>query len=524
MSEANMRNQTFNIPGYSKLLIVFSLIFIAMLKIKADTVPYPWFDEGWTLTTARNWLEHGKYALRLDHEWVSGETMTQPFTVTAPIALSFRLFGFGFVAGRLPNILYTIGIFATMYLIARQLYGNRVAWATLLIMLTLPIASEFQLLITGRQALGEVPMLFFLLAGYWLLFRALQHPRKIFTLLAISLFWGLALVTKRQPLPFWLLSVLLPLALSLKNKDYQTSKVFIVCLVGSGILAALFMKIENNLLASAPLYGPRVSPEYLRLLVWDSDPVVRWIAIQKFMIIGIFPSIAIIYYIKGNIGIFTSTAPLSPNAWVELSLWTVLCSWTAWFLLGSWGWLRYYMPAYIVSWLFFTKAVSDWTSGLDFKKSLKKLVAASTAWKKYFQLVAAIGLLAISITIMSSNLSWFISMALSQPDGSLYSLIDYIRANTTPTTVIETYDSELLFMLPDRLIHFPSHQIEEELNRRVFLKENIALTYDPLAANPDILIIGDYGRAWHIYDTLLAERKFIVLTHIGRYDVYQRVR
>src|SRR6185369_2243503 len=154
-------------------------------------------------------------------------------------------------------------------------------------------------------ALGEIPMLFFLLGGYWLLYQALKQPRNAITVLGISLFWGLALVTKRQPLPFWLLSLLFPLALSLKNKNYQISKLLIITMVGSGIFAALFTHIENNLLTTAPLYGPRVSPEYIKLLVWNSDPAVRWIAVQKFIIVGIFPTIAIIYYIKKNIRIFT---------------------------------------------------------------------------------------------------------------------------------------------------------------------------------------------------------------------------
>lgn len=519
-----MNRLSFNIPDFLKLLVFLTLIFIAMLSIKADTVPYPWFDEGWTLVTARNWLEHGKYALRLENEWVSPETMTQAFTTTAPIALSFKLFGIGLVAGRVPNILYTIGIMAWLYMIAKQLYGTRVAWGTLLVTLTLPVASEFQLLITGRQALGEVPMLFFLLGGYWLLYQALRHPHNTFVLLSISLFWGLALVTKRQPLPFWLISLVVPLGLSFKNKDYQILKLFATVLIGSCICAVLFTRLDNNLLATAPLYGPRVSPEYIRSLVWDMDPVVRWIAIQKFLIVGIFPTIAILYYLKKNWNIFIPVVQLSSEAWVELALWVLLCSWTIWFLLGSWGWLRYYMPAYIVGWLFFTKAMNDWISGFDFKKSVGELATGSTPWKKYLLLTMTIFFVAIMFTVMSSNLSWFISMVKSEPDRSLYSLTEYIHVNTTPTMVIETYDSELLFMLPDRLIHFPSHQTEEQLNRRAFLHENIAITYDPLAANPDILIIGDYGKAWHIYDTLLAQGKFKLMTQIGRYEVYQRVR
>src|SRR5713101_6910760 len=107
-----MPSKISNILNHLKLLLFLTLILISMLTIKADTVPYPWFDEGWTLTTARNWIEQGKYALRLGDEWVSAETMTQSFTVTAPIAMSFKIFGIGLVSGRLPNMLYTVGMLA----------------------------------------------------------------------------------------------------------------------------------------------------------------------------------------------------------------------------------------------------------------------------------------------------------------------------------------------------------------------------------------------------------------------------
>ena len=79
-------------------------------------------------------------------------------------------------------------------------------------------------------------------------------------------------------------------------------------------------------------------------------------------------------------------------------------------------------------------------------------------------------------------------------------------------------------MLADRQIHFPSHQIQEELNRRTFLKNDIAITYTPLTADPDLLIVGTFGRMWHLYDPWLDGTEFDLVTQIGRYDIYQRVR
>lgn len=519
-----MSTQTSNQANYLKLIIFLTIIFTLMLTVKADLVPHPWFDEGWTLTTARNWLEQGKYALHLSDKWVSAETMTQSFTVTAPIAISFKIFGIGLISGRLPNILYTIGMLAWIFAIARQLYGNRVAWGTLLITLILPPSLAFQPLIVGRQALGEIPMLFFLLGGYWFLHQALKQPHNFYFILSTSILWGLAIITKLLPVPFWLTSLALPLFLAFKNKDYQTMKSFAVITICTGIFAVWFMMTENNLLTTASLYGAPVSSDYLKLLVWNTDPPIRFITALKFINIGFFPIVGIVYALQKNWGEIKSKTQLPPHIWVEVSLWSLTCSWTIWFLCGSWGWSRYYMPAYIICWLFFAKALHDWTEGFSWQKTVKKFTfSISKSWMNSLPQLGIILSLAISVYGLWANTNGLIS-ALRETDRSIYTLTDYIHANTAPTTIIETYESEFLFMLPDRLIHFPPHQIQEELNRRTFLNENIAITYDPLTVAPEILIIGDSGRTWHLYDPILKIGNFKLVAQIGRYNIYQHVR
>ena len=348
--------------------------------------------------------------------------MAQAFTVTAPVAVSFKMFGVGLISGRLPNILYTIGVFTWLFVIASQFYGNRVAWGTMLVVLLLSPSLEIQPYIVGRQVLGEIPMLFFLLGGYWFLYKALlKQPHSFSILIYASLFWGLAIITKRQPLPFWGFSVLLPLILALKGKDHQTSKTFSLILIGSGIFASLFTLVENNLLASAPLYGAPVSSSYIKLLVWNPDPAIRSATILVFVSVGIFPLLGIIYFLKKNWNILKpETQPLSPQNWVELSLWSLISSWTIWYLIGSWGWLRYYMPAYIISLLFFTKALYDWTEGFRFTTNNKKLFEATRgSFRNLLPQLGIILVLTISIIPVWVNINWFLSMKSAVPNRSI---------------------------------------------------------------------------------------------------------
>jgi hypothetical protein len=56
-----------------------------------------------------------------------------------------------------------------------------------------------------------------------------------------------------------------------------------------------------------------------------------------------------------------------------------------------------------------------------------------------------------------------------------------------------TYESEL-FLLLDRRYHYPPDPVHVELNRRTFLQQDVPIPYDPLAADPDYLVVGSECR------------------------------
>jgi len=90
--------------------------------------------------------------------------------------------------------------------------------------------------------------------------------------------------------------------------------------------------------------------------------------------------------------------------------------------------------------------------------------------------------------------------------------------------LIETYDSELLFLL-NRPYHYPPDQIVVELIRRTFHYEDYTdIDYDPLAANPDYLIVGPHSKQWQLYDPVLRTGAFRLLQSYKRYQIYERVR
>ena len=101
-------------------LFALALLAAALWNLSG---PPMWWDEGWTLSVARNWVERGHYGrLMLGQLFPNG--LEASFPVTASVALSFRLFGVGLWQGRLPGVLFTVGAILLMYDLARRLYNR----------------------------------------------------------------------------------------------------------------------------------------------------------------------------------------------------------------------------------------------------------------------------------------------------------------------------------------------------------------------------------------------------------------
>jgi len=97
------------------------------------------------------------------------------------------------------------------------------------------------------------------------------------------------------------------------------------------------------------------------------------------------------------------------------------------------------------------------------------------------------------------------------------------NTSTLPNALIETYESELHFFL-QRPYHYPSDQLNVALIRRTSIGETIPLDYDPLAANPDYVVIGPFGANFNLYDEILQRGKIRLIHREGPYAVYVLVR
>lgn len=145
------------------VLVALSVLSVATVNLK--TTPPLWWDEGWTLSVARNWVEMGHYG-RLLNGQPAPAGLQAAFPVTAMVALSFHLFGIGIYQARLIAVIFTMATLAILYYLACSIYNRSIALGALAVLIFMSGHSDINTLVLGRQVLAEIPAMFYLLAGY----------------------------------------------------------------------------------------------------------------------------------------------------------------------------------------------------------------------------------------------------------------------------------------------------------------------------------------------------------------------
>src|SRR5262249_38148823 len=130
-----------------------------------------------------------------------------------------------------------------IFYLTRRLYDTAAAWWAIAVAILVAPQANFQPLIAGRQTLAEMPMLCYLLAGYACFLSTvdgtLDRPREAAWTIAAMVFWAVGMVVKLQSVPFFVLSLLLPTALSLLTHRRALALRFGIALVGAMVLTQL---------------------------------------------------------------------------------------------------------------------------------------------------------------------------------------------------------------------------------------------------------------------------------------------
>lgn len=112
-----------------------------------------------------------------------------PFVV--PAALVFRVAGIGFAQSQMVNFVYLLLFLGLAFWLSRRFFGITAAWATVLACLLVPGMHYI-----GMNGWGEIPAMFWWLAGTYLLLGEVGPSARPRRMIAAGLCLGLALATK----------------------------------------------------------------------------------------------------------------------------------------------------------------------------------------------------------------------------------------------------------------------------------------------------------------------------------------
>ncbi len=501
---------------WSLIFVGVGVLFVLFLAFyNLTNYPVTWFDEGSHLHVPKTLLRFGVYAdYSSDGFRYFGPTIGVGPTVMLPIAASFKLFGIGLLQARVVMAVYLLAAIAVFAYLARMLGGNRFAFVATLLVLVTPGVGFVEY---GRQVLGEVPGMFFLLAGMALWFPGWGKQGWL-RLTAVGLLFGLSMVTKNQYLLVLGPTLLVAWGMNLIYYRLTPQKVFLVPGIVAGACFALWQVYTVLYL------GPATASENLKLLreatagaALAFSPTLMRRSLQelfslKVYLAGIIPILAF--------GAFVSIPKAeSGQKWAILYMLVVIN--LVWYVTASVSWLRYAFPGLVVGALFFARFFADLTG--NFVLPLDSVRAALRGRRELSatDTVRLTGMVWLSVLVAVSLVATTLEVV-RPPMNAPAAMAAYMNANVPTDMVVETWEPEMGF-LTDHNYHYPPSGVLAKAVSYMWLdsappSESYQLPEDEL---PPYILVGTFSEWVKLYPDTLLDGHYRLMTKIGAYRLYE---
>jgi hypothetical protein len=490
-------------------LVLLVLLFTALIY-NLDTFPPIVWDEGWTATVARNWVERGYYGMYMNGAPAPpGQSAAFPSVLS--VAAAFRWFGVGYWQGRFVSVVYMMGAFAALYGLGWRLYGARAGALALAALVPFASMVHMHALYIGRSILAEPVMLCLLLTGYLCFLAMLRAASRAGIALAFGgavALWSLALVSKTQPLPFWAFSLASGAVYCILRGQRRVAMLAVLiagtCLVvmqGAG--RGLELLVGGQTIVAPP------TPGLVELTALNLAPQARASAALAFLLTGLVLLSGLLFAAQTWVRELKGGAfPEQLTRWMLL---TFVTSWVIWFLLLSIGWERYLFPAAFIGSLFvghlLDRMLYFLRRGKITEGRLRVARLAGLVW------VLSIGVVYLTLTI------WQVAPQV-RFTAFARQTTEWLNANVPPDALVETYEIETLFGLNARA-HYPPDTVNVEMNQKFWINPGLTSSYEPGAVGADYLVVGYVANKFHLYDRLLNDGAYLPLMQVGSYQIYQ---
>ncbi len=355
-----------------KLSLFIIFLLAAFLSFWCfQTNPASWFDEGIYLQMVENITSSGIWGVQTaPGVFTDYALISVGYPVFLPAIAAFKIFGANIAVLRLVAILFLLGFVLVFYFLSRKLYGTKLAlFSTLLLATFSPLYGN------GKNFLGEVPGLFFLVAGLLLLAFSEKATRKNYSLIILSgLFLGMASAAK--PI-FLLILPALGIAFLLNSRKFFLTKdgrAFIAAL-GLGVFLALAAWVFTQFGGETSLgrvWAHYSNPYY----VSDYTPVILsnlrrfFTESTPFHLLVLF--LVSVWFFAKKFRKGEEAAVSEITAWAFASLVLLAYFRTA-------GWYKNFFPGHVMFFLFLAPGIESFLESFSLKKMFGAMIFLAVA-------------------------------------------------------------------------------------------------------------------------------------------------
>lgn len=494
------------------LILAFVAATLLLSLYNLPYYPRTWFDEGSHLHVPKTLVRYGVYAdISSEGFRYYGPTIGVGPTVMLPIAAMFRLVGVGLLQARLVIVLYLLATLWLFYLLARQFRPDAPPWFALLATALLLASRGVGTLEYGREVLGEVPALAWLLFGMFAWLRALDRSDKDAKwgwLAAAGFGFGLSMVTKNQ-----IVLIVPPLLVVLALLDWLYYKAgrwqlhvvplgIALCCYGVWVLAQFSLLGPGDFLSNMRQTRQAAGGA---IFVFSPQAMVR--AVRYLLSPSLYGGLLLPALAYGLWRCRQRTRQGLREA-VVCAFITLHLSWFS----VSLAWPRYAFAAAALGALLVAQlcvAALAWAREATSTQPTVRLLAR---WLP--PLVYAILALLIAVPMLQTGFN------LARPDHSPQQMAAYLNVHVPMDTVVEAWEPEL-GVLTDHPYHYPPIELLDVTVRHAWLG-GPPLNYDALAAQPQYVVVGPFASWVQIYDNATLDRDYLVEYSAGPYSLYRR--
>ncbi len=403
----------------------------------------------------------------------------------APIALGFKLFGVGFIQGRVFQGLIILAALVALYFLSRNLAGKAAGLLALCYLLGVSGDQRIHPGTLGGQGWGETTVILFIALGT--LFLSLIPPKNekpnkkaqplmCFALasLGAGICLGIASATKHQATPFITLGLVAASLNSIRLRDHKAC----ACLLLTWALTSYTRHLVQNI----PL--PYQSPLNLEgtgvegiieasALVFEpglrASAFAHVLAEAWLFLVGM--SLVAAWWKEKRI---RESLRLSfPHPHASFFLYAVCLSWLLWYLLAARPFRRYLAPPIILGTPFVAVPLAAWLGQSNLASRIKKIIIIS--------------LTVLGVTNLALLGKFIVNISGLNP--AIIQTAAFLNHNLPPHTLIETYDTQLYFLL-DQPFRYPPDQSHLT---GITGDKGDTYNYQALKSPAEVFVLGDWS-------------------------------